>query len=76
MSAEWSTMAGFLPPSSSVTGVRCARRGGHHQTPDPAAAGEEDVVPALLEKGAGHRRATFGHGYRPIVKVGRQQLGE
>jgi hypothetical protein len=65
MSAEWSTMAGFLPPSSRVTGVRW-------RAADATAAGKEDVVPALLKQGVGDGRAAFGYDDGARIQVGRQ----
>ena len=50
------TMAGLLPPSSSVTGVRCARRGLHHDAPDASVARVEDVVAPLARAAPASRR--------------------
>ena len=73
--ASAATTAGLLPPSSSVTGVRCCGGRGHDHAADPSVAGVEDVVEALGQQCGGLRHAAGHNGYDPLVEVPRHQFG-
>ena len=70
------TIAGLLPPSSSVTGVRCFGRGLHDDPADGAVAGVEDVVERCVEQRGGLVDAARHDLHRALVEVSRDQLGE
>ena len=71
MLAVSSTMQGLLPPSSSTTGEELGRRL-HDGVADVGAAGEEDLIPAHLQKPVVHLTETGEAAY----ELGREDLGD
>lgn len=76
MSAVRSTKHGDLPPSSSVTGVRCSAGRAHDDFADVAATGIEDVVERAFQQFAGFLGPAFDHAHGLGVKVLRHQLSK
>ena len=69
-------MAGLLPPSSSVTGVRCFGRGAHHDAADGAVARVEDVVEALREQRGRLVDRTVTTATAALVEIPGNEVGE